>query len=89
MTEKREGLLQGSLDATQYSLAGTLRYLVFYIFIRYQTFSSSLHPVLGTNHNIACEKRASVILRKDEYKNPAYGRHQLSRPVRIEGPIQI
>ena len=23
------------------------------------------------------------------YKNPAYGRHQLSRPMRIEGPIQI
>ena len=22
-------------------------------------------------------------------KNPAYGRHQLSRPMRIEGPIQI
>ena len=21
-------------------------------------------------------------------KNPAYGRHQLSRPMRIEGPIQ-
>ena len=26
---------------------------------------------------------------KDYLKNPAYGRHQLSRPMRIVGPIQI
>ena len=26
---------------------------------------------------------------KYSQKNPAYGRHQLSRPMRIEGPVQI
>ena len=26
---------------------------------------------------------------KDVYKNPAYGRHQLSRPMQIVGPIQM
>ena len=30
---------------------------------------------------------SNLMLKHD--KNPAYGRHQLSRPMRIEGPIQI
>ena len=43
-------------------------------------------------HEIAVHKKRKLKLkieRDPSMKNPAYGRHQLSRPMRIVGPIQI
>ena len=34
------------------------------------------------------QKGANIQKSQSLKKNPAYGRHQLSRPMRIEGPIQ-
>ena len=40
-------------------------------------------------HFLACSKCHYKSKKEALLKNPAYGRHQLSRPMRIEGPIQI
>ena len=47
-------------------------------------------PILGTCW-LRCQQTSVAlhVLIEAEPKNPAYGRHQLSRPMRIVGPIQF
>ena len=73
-------------------LADTCQY---FLFVKYNINSSKYFKTiwkwqLNANTNLLLDIMASTTVHTlQQLKNPAYGRHQLSWPMRIVGPIQI